>query len=158
MKTAADYRSNWQDVKDYELPNGPVISVSARDCFLCPEPLFKPSLVGLQDNGVAHIVASSAAKVHQDLRGEMLKNIVVTGGPTLFSGFAERLRYDVSDLVKSSHDFSGTTNVLAPPERKYSAWIGGAVLASSGACENDSISKAEYDENGPSIVHTKCRT
>jgi actin-related protein len=48
------------------------------------------------------------------------------------------------------------TKVIAPPERKYSAWIGGSILASSSSFENMWISKEEYNECGPSIVHRKC--
>ena len=45
---------------------------------------------------------------------------------------------------------------LAPPERKYSVWIGGSVLASQSKFQQMWISKQEYDESGPSIVHRKC--
>jgi actin-related protein len=46
--------------------------------------------------------------------------------------------------------------VVAPPERKYSAWIGGSILASLSTFPDIWISKAEYDESGPAIVHRKC--
>eukprot|EP00605_Chrysophyceae_sp_TOSAG23-4_P002402 GSChrysophyteH1.ASY1.ANO1.2660.1 assembled CDS len=46
--------------------------------------------------------------------------------------------------------------VVAPPERKYSVWIGGSILSSLTTFQNMWISKAEYDESGPSIVHRKC--
>merc|ERR1719423_594664 len=46
--------------------------------------------------------------------------------------------------------------LLAPPERKYSVWIGGSILASLSAFQAMWITKAEYDEAGPSIVHRKC--
>ena len=46
--------------------------------------------------------------------------------------------------------------VVAPPERKYSVWIGGSILASLSTFQQMWISKAEYDESGPSIVHRKC--
>jgi hypothetical protein len=45
---------------------------------------------------------------------------------------------------------------VAPPERKYSVWIGGSILASLSTFEQQWISKQEYDESGPSIVHRKC--
>ena len=47
-------------------------------------------------------------------------------------------------------------NVLDPPERKYSVWIGGSILASLSTFQKDWIQKKEYDEFGPSIVHKKC--
>ncbi len=46
--------------------------------------------------------------------------------------------------------------IIAPPERKYSVWIGGSILASLSTFQQMWISKEEYDESGPSIVHRKC--
>ncbi|WP_347452173.1 hypothetical protein [Acinetobacter baumannii] len=46
--------------------------------------------------------------------------------------------------------------IVAPPERKYSVWIGGSILASLPTFQQMCISKQEYDESGPSIVHRKC--
>ena len=46
--------------------------------------------------------------------------------------------------------------IIAPPERKYSVWIGGSILASLSTFQQMWISKQEYDEAGPSIVHRKC--
>ena len=46
--------------------------------------------------------------------------------------------------------------VIAPPERKYSVWIGGSILASLSTFQQMWISKQEYDESGPAIVHRKC--
>lgn len=46
--------------------------------------------------------------------------------------------------------------VVAPPERKYSVWIGGSILASLSTFQNLWVSKQEYDETGPGIVHRKC--
>ena len=46
--------------------------------------------------------------------------------------------------------------IVAPPERKYSVWIGGSILASLSTFQSMWISKEEYDESGPSIVHRKC--
>ncbi|KAK4907663.1 hypothetical protein LTR28_000428 [Elasticomyces elasticus] len=45
--------------------------------------------------------------------------------------------------------------IIAPPERKYSVWIGGSILASLSTFQQMWISKQEYDESGPSIVHRK---
>jgi len=46
--------------------------------------------------------------------------------------------------------------IVAPPERKYSVWIGGSILASLSTFQQMWISKQEYDESGPHIVHRKC--
>jgi actin-related protein len=38
--------------------------------------------------------------------------------------------------------------VLAPPERLYSVWLGGSILSSLSTFSTMWISKQEYDENG----------
>ena len=51
---------------------------------------------------------------------------------------------------------------LQPPEympenlTMYSAWVGGAILAKVVFPQNQHITKGDYDETGPSIVHRKC--
>lgn len=47
--------------------------------------------------------------------------------------------------------------VISPPERRSSAWIGGAVVSSLSSFDDTLISRQEYEEFGPGIVHRKCR-
>jgi actin-related protein len=49
-----------------------------------------------------------------------------------------------------------TIKIVAPPERKYSVWIGGSILSYLSTFQTMWITKQEYDESGPSIVHRKC--
>jgi actin-related protein len=37
--------------------------------------------------------------------------------------------------------------IVAPPERKYSVWIGGSILASLSTFQQMWIAKSEYDES-----------
>jgi len=46
--------------------------------------------------------------------------------------------------------------IIEPPERKFSVWNGGSILSSLSTFQQMWISKEEYDEAGPSIVHRKC--
>ena len=59
-------------------------------------------------------------------------------------------RLGLNDLL--SHSFL-QVKIVAPPERKYSVWIGGSILASLSTFQNLWCSKQEYDESGPGIVH-----
>ena len=62
-----------------------------------------------------------------------------------------------SHITSPSHPtIHHSPQVVAPPERKYSVWIGGSILAFLSTFQQMWISKAEYDESGPSIVHRKC--
>ena len=70
----------------------------------------------------------------------------------MFPGFADRMQKEIGTLAPDSTK----VKVIAPPKRKYSTWIGGSILASLPTFQSMWISKEEYDESGPSIVHTKC--
>jgi actin len=65
-------------------------------------------------------------------------------------------RQDADREITALAPSSMKVEIIAPPERKYSTWIGGSVLASLSTFQQMWISKWEYDESGPSIVHRKC--
>jgi actin len=137
--------------KEYDLPDGTVIKVGNQR-FRCPEALFKPSHIGLEAVGIHQTAYDSINKCDIDVRKDLYQNIVLSGGTTMFEGLPERLQKEVSNLAPSSIK----VKVVAPPERKYSVWIGGSILASLSTFESMWIRKNEYDESGPSIVHSKC--
>jgi actin-related protein len=76
----------------------------------------------------------------------------MSGGTTMFPGIPERLSKEVTALAPSTMKIK----VVAPPERKFSVWIGGSILSSLSTFQAMWITRAEYDESGPGIVHRKC--
>ncbi|XP_070599031.1 actin, alpha skeletal muscle-like [Erythrolamprus reginae] len=64
------------------------------------------------------------------------------------------LKYPIEHGIITNWD--DMEKIIAPPERKYSVWIGGSILASLSTFQQMWISKDEYEEAGPSIVHRKC--
>lgn len=65
-------------------------------------------------------------KCDVDVRKDLYGNIVLSGGTTMFSGISERLSKEIVNLAPSTMKIK----VVAPPERKYSVWIGGSILSS----------------------------
>ncbi|KAI3506425.1 hypothetical protein L1887_28783 [Cichorium endivia] len=135
----------------YELPDGQVIRIGA-ERFRCPEVLFHPHLIGMEVAGIHEMTCNSIMKSDADLRKHFYENIVLSGGSTLFSGIADRMCKEITALAPSSMNIK----VVASPERKYSVWIGGSLVACMSTFPKMSISKAEYYEFGPCIVHRKC--
>ncbi|KAG1673013.1 hypothetical protein FOA52_005943 [Chlamydomonas sp. UWO 241] len=148
--------------KAYELPDGQVITVG-NERFRCPEVLFNPSMIGLEQVGIHDTTFNSIMKVgiHDtvlnsikqcdvDIRKDLYNNIVLSGGTTMFPGIADRMSKEITALAPSAMRIK----VVAPPERKYSVWIGGSILASLTTFQQMWISKAEYEESGPSIWET----
>merc|ERR1712125_179141 len=137
--------------KSYELPDGNVITIG-NERFRCPEVLFQPSFIGKEAQGCHDTMFQTIMKCDVDIRKDLYANIVLSGGSTMFDGIAERLNKEMVALAPSTMKIK----VVAPPERKYSVWIGGSILASLSTFQQMWISKEEYDESGPSIVHRKC--
>ena len=134
--------------KNYELPDGQVITVG-NERFRCVEAIFNPSLLGMSSVGLQDLVYGAVMKCDIDLRNYLLRNILLSGGNTMFPGLRERVTKEVTCLVNTGVK----VKVTAPPERSMSSWNGGSILASLSDFYKLCISKDEYDEHGPSIVH-----
>jgi centractin len=93
--------------------------------FRAPEILFDPEIIGLEYPGVHQIVVDSISRTDLDLRKDLYANIVLSGGSTLTKGFGDRLLTEVQRVAIKDMRIK----IFAPPERKYSTWIGGSILA-----------------------------
>ena len=72
----------------------------------------------------------------------------------MFQGFKERLEKEITAIAPKADHLK--INVAAPPQRKYSAWIGASIFATTPDFSTKLISHAEYNEHGPTIISTKC--
>merc|ERR1712060_732101 len=132
--------------KTYELPDGNIITVGA-ERFRCPEVLFQPSFVGKEASGIHDTSFQSIMKCDCDIRQDMYSNVVLSGGTTMFPGIGERMTKELTALAPSTMKIE----IIAVPERKYSAWIGGSILSSLTVFQPMWITKRDYDESGPSV-------
>lgn len=109
---------------EYTLPDGQKIKIGA-ERFRAPEILFDPEIIGLEYPGIHQIVVDAINRTDLDLRKSLFGNIVLSGGSTLTKGFGDRLLHEVQRLAVKDMRIK----IFAPPERKYSTWIGGSILA-----------------------------
>jgi actin-related protein len=133
------------------MPDGQSITIG-NERFLCPEALFRPSLIRLENTGIHEMTFQSIMKTDTDFHKDFYLNVLLSGGSSMFEGLVERFNKELVALAPTIMK----VKITAPPERKYSAWIGGSILASTSTFQEKWISKAEYDESGPGIVHRKC--
>ncbi|KAG0289413.1 actin [Linnemannia gamsii] len=80
-----------------------------------------------------------------DIRRDLYGNIVMSGGTTMYPGIADRMQKEITTLAPSSMK----VKIVAPPERKYSVWIGGSILASLSTFQQMWISKMDASKRSP---------
>ncbi|KAJ7120726.1 actin 1 [Mycena crocata] len=143
----------------YELLDGQVVTVG-NERFRAPEALFQPAFLGLQAPGIHEMIplyaflnnifltAKSISKCDLDIRRQLYGHVLLSGGSTMLAGIADRLQKELCSLAPDTK-----LRVVAPPERKYSVWIGGSILASQSTFQNRWCTKQDYDESGPWIIH-----
>ena len=148
MQTAAQSSSLG---KSYKLPSGQAMTIGD-ERFRCSEAMFQPSFIDREIKGIHEMTYNSIMKCDVDIRRDLYANIVLSGGSTMFPGFAERMRKEITALAPPTMKIK----IIAPPERKHSVWLGGSIIAYLSTYKHMWISKQEYDEFGPSIVHRKC--
>ena len=117
-----------------------------------PEGIFNPELINRPGPGLQDLICESLSKTDFDYRKEFMSNIILSGGNTNFSSFNERIQRELSTLLPSIMK----VKCYNLPDKINSVWFGGAIVSSLGTFQPLLISRNEYDEVGPSIVHRKC--
>ncbi|KAI6657381.1 Actin-related protein 6 [Oopsacas minuta] len=95
--------------------------------FSVPELLFNPSDIGLDQMGLSESVQLSLKRTPPLMCESLTKNIILTGGNTLFPGFKDRLNAELRASLLSIHDL----NVTLPIGPISYSWEGGKRLANT---------------------------
>ena len=72
----------------------------------------------------------------------------------MFPNIEQRLTAELQKLAPTN--IFDKVRVHANPERKYCVWVGGSILSSINNFQSMWITKSEYEESGPQVVHRKC--
>ncbi len=134
----------------YTLPDGTSITIG-NERFRCPEALFQPYILGMEAPGIHQMAQSSILKCDPDLYRYMYGNVLLSGGSTMFPGTSDRMQRELQSMAPPM-----TVKIIAPSDRKYSVWLGGSILACLSTFKDMWITREDYNECGPLIVHQKC--
>lgn len=126
----------------YDLPDGQKLKIGP-ERFRAPEILFEPGNIGLEWPGLHQIVVDSINRTDMDLRKALFGNIVLSGGSTMIKGFGDRLLHEVQRLAVKDMRIK----IFAPPERLYSTWIGGSILAGLTTFKKLYVTMEEWQES-----------
>ncbi|CAO2633608.1 Actin-like protein 7B [Lemmus lemmus] len=143
MDLASEMARNQSETQvELVLPDKQVITLGS-ERFCCPEALFQPNLLGLNQPGLPQMALLSISRLEAKQQEQLLANVVLEGGSTLVNGFPERLRQDLGP---------GAT-VLGSPHRAVAAWLGGSIMACRNSFQNLWLSRRQYEEEGPWAIY-----
>eukprot|EP01006_Ploeotia_vitrea_P057700 TRINITY_DN68199_c5_g8_i1.p1 TRINITY_DN68199_c5_g8~~TRINITY_DN68199_c5_g8_i1.p1 ORF type:complete len:382 (-),score=9.81 TRINITY_DN68199_c5_g8_i1:85-1080(-) len=146
----ADRKRSALDVQSFKLPDGDTIQLGV-ERFKAPEILFDPSQMGTEYMPVHEMLVTSIRKTDLDLRKQLYGSIYLSGGSTLFPGFGDRLLSEARKL--SPKDIK--LKIHAPPERKYTTWLGGSILTSLVAFKSMWVTAEQWKAEGGRVLHEK---
>ncbi|KAF7794981.1 hypothetical protein EIP86_006124 [Pleurotus ostreatoroseus] len=122
-------------VESYTLPDGRTIKIGS-ERFEAPECMFQPHLVDVEQPGVAEMLFQTIQSAAVDVRSELYKHIVLSGGSSMYPGLPSRLEKEMKQLYLTrvlngdpSRLNKFKIRIEDPPRRKHMVFLGGAVLA-----------------------------
>jgi len=130
--------------------------------FLGPEIFFHPEFANPDFTvPISETVDTVVQNCPIDVRRGLYKNIVLSGGSTMFKDFGRRLERDLRKTVDNRSDATEAitgqkpkpidVQVISHQMQRYAVWFGGSMLASTPEFYQVCHTKAQYDEYGPSI-------
>jgi len=132
--------------------------------FLAPELFFNPEVFSSDFlTPLPTVVDQTIQSCPIDTRRGLYANIVLSGGSTMFKDFGRRLQRDVKRAVDRRMEISEKVSegrikptpvdvkVISHLMQRYAVWFGGSMLSSTGEFYTVCHTKAQYDEQGPSI-------
>lgn len=138
--------------------------------FLAPELFFNPEIYSSDwSTPLPQVVDEAVLACPIDTRRGLYRNIVLSGGSTMFKNFDRRLQQDLKERV-DARLASNMAKLRVQPDRapepmkvrvhsheirdmqKYAVWYGGSMLASTPEFYRVCHTKAQYQEEGPRIA------
>ncbi|XP_074874148.1 actin, cytoplasmic-like isoform X1 [Carettochelys insculpta] len=137
--------------REYVLPDGNIIKITDQ-LFRAPEALFVPVHAGMEAPGIGKMILQSVMTCDGNIHPDLMKNVVLSGGSTLFHGLQERLQKELQ--MQTTNTIS--VKITAPRNRMYSVWIGASILTSLSSFRDMWVTRQDYKETGPSVLQRKC--
>lgn len=131
--------------------------------FLAPEIFFNPEIFSSDwSTPLPKMVDDTIQACPIDTRRGLYKNVVLSGGSTMYKDFGRRLERDITRSVeyrlKMSEDRTGhkpqpiAVKVISHHMQRYAVWFGGSMLASTPEFFTVCHTRKAYDELGPAVA------
>lgn len=108
------------------MPDKRIVNIAGTVRIQCPELLFKPELKYFRCKSLQESTWASIQSSDIDVRRDLCKNIILSGGSSMYEGLPERLKNEITNLAPSGAEI----RVIASADRKNAVWMGASILAS----------------------------
>ena len=109
-----------------KLPDNSVINIPGNVRIQCPELLFKPSLNGKNCKSIQALTWESVQNCDIDIRRDLCKNLILSGGTTMYKGLPDRFKDEIVGLAPAGAEIK----VIAAADRKFAVWKGASTFSS----------------------------
>lgn len=119
--------------------------------FRCPEVLFQPGMIGIDQAGIDEMVSISLRRLMEDesVKERLCQSILVTGGSSLFPGMIPRLESG----IRQYRPYLAPLKLVGAADPILDAWRGAAAFAASSKFGKQTFSLADYGEHGENLFH-----
>mgnify|MGYP001055338876 CR=1 FL=1 len=112
------------------------------------EVLFQPNIIGLEQAGVTQIMEQIFSLFSKEDSQKLANCVFVTGGPSMFPGFVDRIKSEVMTMRPFGSGFS----VIRAYDPCLDAWRGSSQFAETEEFTQTCITKSEYEERGAHLT------
>ncbi|TNV77683.1 hypothetical protein FGO68_gene2189 [Halteria grandinella] len=140
--------------RNYKLPGTHrEISIKSESLIFPPERYFSPiSHNGKEFDGLHRLLTESILKCDSDIRLQLFRNIVLSGGGSMLEGFKERAKKEINAVCSSIVG----PEIFSPADRKFSAWLGGSILSNITSFKQLWVTKEQWAQLGSAIIYRNC--
>ncbi|THU66814.1 hypothetical protein C4D60_Mb05t18160 [Musa balbisiana] len=119
--------------------------------FRCPEVLFQPNMIGIDQAGLDEMAGISLRRldrVDDPIKDDITKSILVTGGSALLPGLLPRLEAGIRQI----RPYLSPLTVVRACDPILDAWRGASIYANSPQFSLQTLSMQDYYEKGESLL------
>eukprot|EP00903_Cladosiphon_okamuranus_P016371 g15098.t1 len=140
--------------KSYTLPDGTPITLG-RERYRAAEVLFEPAMQLREEASLQDAVLDSILACERKTWKVLAQTIILTGGTTELTGLNRRLQKELTKTSRANGVRLKYTVMAPEDDHNNTVWVGGSLLASTGALDDLWFTRAEYEEYGAGYIHSK---
>ncbi|XP_027698548.1 actin-3-like [Vombatus ursinus] len=129
------------------LPDGKIITLS-KELRTYPDMFFWTPQHDVPNLDLCSEVIDTVMKCASEEQATLFSHVVLSGGNTLFSGFPERLLWELNAI----RPHWVPSEVVSRPNRIYLSWLGGSILSCLSTFNTQCLTNKEYQETAQYVA------